>query len=50
VPDTNEKTLLDRADLRAIDEITASLRADPSQLRNAIGAARTLLGSAVRQG
>jgi predicted nucleotidyltransferase len=44
---TNEKALLDRADLRAIDEITGRLRADPAELLAAVEAARTLLGSSV---
>jgi len=40
---TNEKTLLDRANVRGIDGIVAGLRADPHALAEAVDAARALL-------
>jgi predicted nucleotidyltransferase len=47
---TNEKNLIDRAGLRAIDEITSGTRADPAGLQKVIDAARTLLAATVRRG
>jgi predicted nucleotidyltransferase len=44
---TNEKTLLDRAGLRGVDEILAGLAPDAETLRRAVDEARELLGAAV---
>ncbi|WP_435824562.1 hypothetical protein [Nocardia rhamnosiphila] len=40
---TNEKRLLDRAGLRAVDEIVGGLTTDPAVLARAVDAARQLL-------
>jgi hypothetical protein len=40
---TNEKTLIDRAGLRSIDQILAGLRAEPGDLLSAIDQAATVL-------
>jgi predicted nucleotidyltransferase len=42
---TNEKTLVDRAGLRGIDDIAAGLRPEPGTLIRAVDAARDLLAS-----
>jgi hypothetical protein len=44
---TNEKTLLDRAGLRGVDEILAGLEPDAAVLRRAVDGARELLEAAV---
>ena len=44
---TNEKTLLDRAGLRGVDEILAGLVPDAGALRRAVDGAQELLGVAV---
>ena len=44
---TNEKTLLDRAGLRGVDEILAGLVPDAGALRRAVDGARELLEVAV---
>ena len=44
---TNEKTLLDRAGLRGVDEILAGLEPDAAALRRAVDGARELLEAAV---
>jgi predicted nucleotidyltransferase len=46
---TNEKTLLTRAGLDPLNELTASFRPDPAALRDAVGAARSLAEQAVRR-
>ena len=46
---TNEKTLLDRAGLRAVDEILAGLTSDAGALTRAVDGALELLGNAVRR-
>lgn len=44
---TNEKTLLDRADLRGVDGIVAAVRPDPQALAEAVDAARALMAARV---
>jgi len=46
---TNEKTLLDRTGLRAVDEILAGLTPDAGALTRAVDGALELLGNAVRR-
>ena len=41
---TNEKTLIDRAGLRGIDDVLTGRSAAPACLRNAVDRAATLLG------
>ena len=41
---TNEKTLIDRAGLRGIDDVLAGLSAEPACLRDAVDRAAALLG------
>lgn len=41
---TNEKTLIDRAGLRGIDDILTGLSAEPARLCDAVDRAATLLG------
>jgi hypothetical protein len=46
---TNEKTLLDRTGLRAVDEILAGLTPDAGALTRAVDGALELLENAVRR-
>jgi hypothetical protein len=46
---TNEKTLLDRAGLRAVDGVMAALPADPGRLTEAVDDAGALLQNAVTE-
>ena len=41
---TNEKTLIDRAGLRGVDDIVTGLSAEPACLRDAVDRAAALLG------
>lgn len=46
---TNEKTLLERAGLRDVDQIVAAARPEPGELRAAVGAARALCKASLDQ-
>ena len=46
---TNEKTLLERAGLRDVDQIVAGTRPEPGSLRAAVGAARELCATSLEQ-